>query len=239
MSINVDDLKKGSLINCIFEKRFDMASENRIHFYAKKEEYLNVLSHGFGLLLSVIGLILLLLKASRTENFIVFLSFLIFGISMVVLYLASTLYHNAKTKIRRYRLNIVDHASIYVLIAGTYTPFSLISLEGTIGWSIFILIWLLAAIGIVLKIYFTGRYQTLSTIMYVAMGWIIVFAIQPLIQSLATEGLIWLFAGGISYTVGALLFSCKRLKYNHAIFHVFVLIGTFCHFWTVYFYIKI
>ncbi|WP_417886077.1 PAQR family membrane homeostasis protein TrhA [Zunongwangia sp.] len=216
-----------------------MAANNRVYYYPHYEERLNVISHAFGFVLSILGFVLLLKKALKTGDSIVCFSFLVFGLSMLLLYLASTLYHSAKSEIKRYRLNILDHASIYVLIAGTYTPFSLLSLHGTIGWIIFISIWLLAILGIILKIFYTGKYQTLSTIMYVAMGWIIILAIKPLLENLSSEGLIWLLAGGISYTVGALLFSLNKLKYNHAIFHVFVLIGTFCHFCAVYFEIKI
>jgi hemolysin III len=134
-------------------------------------------------------------------------------------------------------LKIIDHASIYVLIAGTYTPFTLVTLNGTIGWVIFGTSWGLALTGIILKLFFTGKYDLISTIMYVLMGWVIVFAIKPLINNLPLEGLLWLFAGGISYTIGAILYSIKKIKFNHAIFHMFVLIGSFCHFMSVFFYV--
>ena len=131
----------------------------------------------------------------------------------------------------------MDHASIYVLIAGTYTPFALVTLQGTFGWVVFGVVWSMALAGIVLKLFYTGKYQTISTIMYVVMGWIIVFAIKPLMQELSPKGLLWLFGGGISYTVGAVLFSFDRIKFNHAIFHIFVLLGTFCHFIAIYYYV--
>jgi hemolysin III len=124
-----------------------------------------------------------------------------------------------------------------VLIAGTYTPFTLVTLQGSVGWTIFFTAWGFALTGIVLKLFFTGRFDMLSTIMYVFMGWIIVFAIKPLMNNLASEGLMWLFAGGAAYTVGAILYSIKKIKFNHAIFHVFVLAGSFCHFMAVYFYV--
>jgi hemolysin III len=153
------------------------------------------------------------------------------------LYAASTFYHSAKKSKLRNRLNIIDHASIYILIAGTYTPFTLVTLKGTIGWVIFGISWGLALTGIILKLFFTGKYNLMSTIMYVLMGWVIVFAIKPLINSLPLAGLLWLVAGGISYTIGAIIYGIKKIKFNHAIFHMFVLMGSFCHFMSVYFYV--
>ena len=137
----------------------------------------------------------------------------------------------------RYRLNIFDHASIYILIAGTYTPFTLVVLDGWVGWTIFGVSWGLALTGVILKLFFIGKYDKISTIAYVLMGWLIVFAIKPLVQNLPIEGLLWLLGGGISYTVGAILYSIKSIKYNHAIFHIFVLLGSFCHFMAVFFYV--
>ena len=214
-----------------------MRDRDRIKYYTKSEERLNVVSHAIGLLLSVVGLILLIIKAGQLSATALKVSYWIFGSSMIILYTASTLYHSVKERKLRYRLNILDHASIYILIAGTYTPFSLVTLEGTVGWIIFSVVWALAITGVILKLFFTGKFQTLSTIMYVAMGWIIVFAVKPLINNLSQDGLIWLFSGGISYTIGAIIFSIDRLKYNHAIFHLFVLFGTFCHFLAIYYHV--
>jgi hemolysin III len=205
--------------------------------YEALEEKLNVVSHGFGLALSILGLILLLLRANELGRTIHLVSFSIFGASMILLYAASTFYHSATNKNLRYKLNILDHASIYVLIAGSYTPFALVTLEGWIGWTIFTVVWCIALAGIILKLFYTGRYQRLSTIMYVVMGWIIVFAIKPLYDNLSSEGLWWLLAGGISYTIGAGLFSFDKIRFNHAIFHLFVLFGTFCHYISIYFYV--
>jgi hemolysin III len=134
-------------------------------------------------------------------------------------------------------LRIIDHASIYVLIAGTYTPFALVTLNGATGWVIFGVAWGLALCGITLKLFFTGKYNLVSTLMYVFMGWIIVFAIKPLIVNLSSEGLFWLFCGGMAYTIGAILYSIKILRFNHAVFHVFVLAGSASHFVSVYFYV--
>jgi len=206
-------------------------------YYPPKEEKLNVISHGIGLVLSVVALLLLIFKAVKAENSVNLVSFSIFGASMVLVYAASTFYHRAKTNRLRIRLNILDHAAIYILIAGTYTPFALITLKGTTGWIILWVVWGIAFIGVILKLFFAGRYQLLSTILYVAMGWLIIFAINPLIENLSTPGLWWLFAGGISYTIGAILFMLKKIPYNHAIFHVFVLLGTFAHFISIYFYV--
>lgn len=207
------------------------------HPYPPEEEKLNVISHGFGFVLSILGLILLILRANELGEIVHLVSFSIFGASMILLYAASTFYHSAKDTRVRYRLNILDHASIYVLIAGTYTPFALVTISGFTGWLMFGVIWGMALAGMILKLFYTGRYQTISTIMYVVMGWIVVFAIKPLIDNLSFYGLIWLFTGGISYTLGAVLFSLDKLKFNHAIFHMLVLFGTFCHFLSIYYYV--
>jgi hemolysin III len=206
------------------------------HEYSEKEEKLNIISHAFGLLMGIIALPFLIDKSMSFDGFWKPASIIIYGVSLLVLYTASTVYHAAKAPKLRRRLNIFDHAAIYVLIAGTYTPFTLITLEGKTGWIIFGLTWFFALIGIILKLFFTGRFDKLSTIMYVLMGWQIVFAINPLLESLASEGLFWLFLGGVFYTIGAILYSIKKIPYNHAIFHVFVLLGSISHFISVYFY---
>lgn len=212
--------------------------EDLIYRYSKSEELLNVLTHGLGLLLSIAALPLLIVRAVQIDPPFALFSFLVFGTSMIVLYAASTFYHAAKKASLRRRLNIFDHAAIYVLIAGTYTPFTLVTLEGTLGWVIFGLTWGFALIGIVLKLFYTGKYDKLSTIMYVLMGWQIVFAIKPLLRNLASDGVNLLMAGGIFYTVGAVLYSIKKIPFNHAIFHVFVVLGTLSHFFAVYWYVN-
>jgi hemolysin III len=208
-----------------------------VKYYSSIEEKVNIISHAIGLILSIVALVLLVTRASLYGDVWHIISFSIFGSSLIILYAASTFYHSAKKPELRNRLKIIDHASIYVLIAGTYTPFTLVTLNGTIGWVIFGTSWGLALTGIILKIFFTGRYNLISTIMYVLMGWVIVFALKPLINNLPFEGFLWLFAGGISYTIGAILYSIKKLKFNHAIFHMFVLNGSFCHFMSVFFYV--
>lgn len=206
-------------------------------YYAPLEEGLNIASHAIGLILSVAALVLLVTHASLHGNAWHIVSFSIFGASLIVLYAASTIYHSARKPQLRSRMRVMDHAAIYVLIAGTYTPFTLVTLNGATGWTIFGVSWGLALSGIILKLFFTGKYQILSTLMYVFMGWMIIFFIKPLINNLSSEGLTWLVAGGVAYTAGAILYAIKSIKFNHAIFHVFVLIGSFCHFIAIYFYV--
>ncbi len=208
-----------------------------IKHYSPAEEKINIASHALGFVLSVVALVLLVVHASQHGNVWHIVSFSIFGASLVTLYAASAIYHSVKDPVLRSRLRIVDHATIYILIAGTYTPFTLVTLSGFAGWVIFGVSWGMAVIGVILKLFFTGRYDLLSTLMYVFMGWIIVFALDPLIHNLSSEGLFWLVAGGIAYTLGAVLYSIQKIKFNHAIFHVFVLIGSTCHFISVYFYV--
>ncbi len=208
-----------------------------ITYYSVAEERINIGSHAFGFVLSVVAFVLLVQHAMLHGNFLHILSFSVFGISLIILYAASTIYHSAKNETLRTQLRIVDHATIYILIAGTYTPFTLITLSGVTGWTIFSVSWGMAFIGITLKIFFTGKYDLISTLMYVFMGWIIVFALEPLVDNLSSDGLFWLVAGGVAYTAGAVLYSIKKIKFNHAIFHLFVLVGSFCHFVSVYFYV--
>lgn len=205
--------------------------------YSPLEEKTNIISHAIGFVLGIVALVLMVVRASTYGNAWHIVSVSIFGASLILLYAASTIYHSAKDPKTRSRLRVVDHATIYVLIAGTYTPFVLVTLNGWVGWVIFAASWTMALTGIILKLYFTGKYNLLSTLMYIFMGWMIVFAIKPLINSLSADGLWWLMAGGIAYTVGAILYSIKQIKFNHAIFHMFVLLGSFCHFVSVYFYV--
>ena len=208
-----------------------------ITYYDLTEEKINVITHAIGLLLSIAALVLLIIHASSNGSARHIVSFTIFGASMILLYSASTLYHYSQTPNIRRKLNILDHASIYVLIAGTYTPFTLVTLKGALGWTIFGITWGIALVGVFLKLFYTGKYDKISTIAYVAMGWIIIFAVKPLIENLPLNGLYWLLAGGIFYTIGAILYSIKKIKFNHAIFHIFVLLGSFSHFMAIYYYV--
>jgi hemolysin III len=210
-----------------------------VNFYSPAEERLNIGSHIIGLMLSGVGLVMLLIRAGTQGSVPEVFSAGVFGASLVALYGASTAYHRSVDPAVRRRLRVVDHAIIYILIAGTYTPFTLITLDGPVGWTIFGITWLMAAVGITLKLFFTGRFHLLSTLMYVFMGWMIMFAVKPLADNLPTEGLFWLIAGGLSYTLGAVIYSIKIVPFNHAIFHLFVLGGSICHFISVYSYVLI
>ncbi|WP_435260692.1 PAQR family membrane homeostasis protein TrhA [Tenacibaculum sp. nBUS_03] len=212
-------------------------SEKLNYHYSRKEERLNIASHGFGLLLSLVAFPFLLNKSLTYTNFWELISFIIYGVSLIVLYSASTFYHAAKDPKRRRKLNIFDHAAIYILIAGSYSPFCLISLPKELGWYMFIFVWLFALTGVILKLFFTGKFDKLSTALYLLMGWQVIFFIKPLTNNLPEKGLFFLILGGVFYTIGAILYSIKKIKYNHAIFHVFVLFGSFSHFVTIFYYI--
>ena len=202
--------------------------------YSSLEERINVVSHVIGFVLSFVALFLLVEKAGGSLWRLI--SFSIFGVSLVVLYGASFVYHASTGEVRK-RRRIWDHAAIYVLIAGTYTPYKLVVMHGQTGWILFAVNWLMALGGIILKLFFTGKYTVLSTIFYLVMGWSIVFAIKPLTASLPEYGVYWLLSGGIAYTIGALLYCIKGLRFSHAMFHVLVLLGSFCHFISIYFYV--
>ncbi len=208
-----------------------------VTYYQKTEELFNVISHLTGLILSIAALALLVTFASIYGTVWHIVSFSIFGSSLVILYLASTVYHAARSRAWRRKLNVFDHAAIYVLIAGTYTPFCLVTLNGPMGWVLFGIVWGLALVGIILKIFFTGRFNLLSTISYVLIGWVVLIAIKPLIENLDAGGLWLLVLGGISYSVGAVFYAVDKIRFNHAIFHVWVLIGSILHFLSVFFYL--
>lgn len=212
-------------------------NEKLNHLYSKKEEFLNVLTHGFGLVLSVIALPFLVQKSFNYPTVWQHLSFVIYGLSLIVLYAASTFYHAAKKPHIRRKLNIFDHAAIYVLIAGSYSPFCLIALPEKLGWQLFIAVWIFALSGVILKLFFTGKFDKISTALYILMGWQVMFFIKSLMESLSESAFFYLVAGGISYTIGAILYSINKLSYNHAIFHVFVLGGSFFHFMAIYFHL--
>ncbi len=205
--------------------------------YPKTEEILNVITHGLGFLLSIAALVLLVVFASLKGTVWHIVGAAVYGTSLVVLYLASTLYHLSQKQTVRNKLNIFDHASIYILIAGTYTPFLLVTLHGAWGWSLLGIIWGLAIGGIIFKIFFIGKYDLISALLYVLMGWLIIVAIKPLNENLATGGLWWLLGGGISYSVGAVFYMVKKIPYNHAIFHIWVLLGSLAHFIAVFYYV--
>lgn len=205
--------------------------------YSHREEQLNIYSHAAGFVAAVVATFFLVRSGLQSGSALRLWAFVIFGLSMMIQYAASTLYHRATDPVKRSRLRIFDHSAIYVLIAGTYTPFALVGMHNTAGWILFGVSWGIAAIGIVLKFFFTGRLKILSTVLYVGMGWMVVFAVKPLYNALPGAALAWLLAGGCFYTLGAVLYSLKRVKYTHAIFHFFVLAGTFCHFCGIYWWL--
>lgn len=205
--------------------------------YSPLEEKINIWSHLFGVVISLFWLIAFIYKGISIDNTIYLISCTIYGAAALNLFTASTLYHSEKNLSKRKRLQVFDHISIYLLIAGGYTPLSLIAIGGVWGWSIFGVAWGVGVTGIILKLFFTGRYSLISTISYVAMGWIMIAAVKPLLNNLSTDAIIWLAIGGISYTVGAALYSIKKVPYNHAIFHIFVVGGYISHSICIYYYL--
>ncbi|MGQ8335544.1 PAQR family membrane homeostasis protein TrhA [Sunxiuqinia sp. A32] len=197
----------------------------------RAEEIANSISHGIGIALSVAGVTLLVVFGAIYGTAWHVVSFAVFGISMIVLYLASTLFHSAKKPRLKFKLNKFDHSAIYILIAGSYTPLSLISLRGWVGWTIFGLIWTFAIGGIVFKIWFySSKLKFLSTFLYVAMGWLVIFAIVPMIQNVPATSLWFFLAGGLSYTGGVVFYLIPKVPFFHLVFHLFILGGSVCHF---------
>lgn len=201
------------------------------------EEMANAVTHGLGLILSIWGMSWLLTAAQETGDFWKLGSAALFGTTLIVLYAASTLYHTFQTPHVKRRLKIFDHCAIYTLIAGSYTPFTLVTLPDPWGWGMFVAIWSLALIGMSLKIYCIEGWELLSTVFYLGMGWLVVMAFRPLMDSLATEGLYLLVAGGLSYTFGALFYVLEKPIFHHAIWHLFVLGGSACHYFSVLYYV--
>jgi hemolysin III len=199
----------------------------------KTEERLNALTHGLGALLSWVGMYLLLNKNSGKTPFATE-SIVIYSLSMILLFSASTAYHLLSHPGWKQRLRIADHISIYLLIAGTYTPVALITLVNGNGWLIFYTVWGIALAGTILKLFFTGKYEFLSLILYLLMGWLIVFDIQDLIRLTSTRGLALLAAGGAFYTLGIFFYAIRRIPYNHLIWHFFVLGGAISHWLYIY-----
>lgn len=197
---------------------------------AELEEVLNALTHGVGVVASAAGGATLVTLAALSGDVWRLASAVVYGLSLLLLYTASTLYHGVRHQLARARLQVLDHCAIFVLIAGTYTPFTLVGLRGPWGWSLFGVIWTLAAAGVVFKLFCTGRYPRLSTAIYVGMGWLAVVAVRPMLQALSLSTLSWIVAGGLAYTAGVFFFVSRRIPYAHAVWHLFVLAGSACHF---------
>jgi hemolysin III len=206
------------------------------HPLSYSEEVANGISHGLGLVLAIVAVPVLVLEAMRagSRGFIVGVS--VFGGTMVLLYLASTLYHSLTHEAAKRIFRLFDHTAIFLLIAGTYTPFSLGVLRGPWGWSLLAAVWILAIIGITLKIRTRTRHSRISIVLYVIMGWLAVVATKPILELVPVPGILLILAGGIAYTGGLAFFAANRIRYNHFIWHLFVIAGTTCHFFAVLWY---
>ncbi|HUN54922.1 MAG TPA: hemolysin III family protein [Smithella sp.] len=205
--------------------------------YSFIEEIFNSITHGVGIVISIAALTVMIVFSSLYGSAIHIVSSIIFGVALILLYTASTLYHSFQKPRIKHTFKIMDHSCIYVLIAGTYTPFLLVTLRGILGWSMFGLIWALTAIGVLFKIFFVHRFAIFSTIAYIVMGWLIIFAIKPLMHALPGGGLTLLVCGGLAYTLGTIFYAWEKLPFNHAIWHSFVLAGSACHFFAIMFYV--
>ena len=207
-------------------------------FYSKKEDKLNTISHGIGFILSIVGLIFLLKKGLQDFDITRFSSFLIYGLSLSIMYIASTLYHNSKTPESRYRFRLFDMISIYLLIAGSYTPFTLTVLIDNGGLTLFILVWLIAISGIIWKIFTVGKYNLVSTILYMFMGCLWLFFLDAFISEIPPNALSWIYASSLTYLIGVFFYLAdSKVKYNHFIWHIFVMLASAFHYISIYFYI--
>lgn len=201
------------------------------------EEKINAITHGIGAVFAVIALIVLVIRAYTYGGAWQMAAAIIYGVSLILLYMASTLYHSfTKEKVKSV-LKFFDHSAIFILIAGNYTPFTLIPLHGAFGWIVFAIIWSMAVVGIVFKVFFVKRFNFFSTICYLIMGWLAIVMVKPLLAVLPTAAVDWLVIGGIFYTIGTVFYLDKKIPYNHAIWHLFVLGGTISHFISIFKYV--
>jgi len=205
--------------------------------YSVAEEVMNSVTHGIGIVLSIAGLVWLILRAARMVDALGIVSVIVFGVSLLLLYLASTLYHAIPWSNVKRVFRVFDHCAIYLLIAGTYTPFLLVSMRGPWGWSFFGILWGIACVGCAFKAFFTGRFDRVSTAMYVAMGWMVLVAIKPAILYIPTGALLMMALGGLAYTFGVFFYVYNRIPFNHAIWHCFVMAGSAIHFFAIIIYV--
>ncbi|EGV51505.1 PAQR family membrane homeostasis protein TrhA [Candidatus Endoriftia persephone] len=205
--------------------------------YSLGEEIAHAITHGIGILLSIGGLVVLMAFASLYGNAWHITSCAIYGVTLILLYTSSTLYHGIPNPRAKQILQQIDHAAIFLLIAGTYTPFTLVNLRGGWGWTLFGLVWGIAILGIILELATKRRYKRLSIALYLGLGWLVVIAINPLLSAVDIGGLILLLAGGLSYSLGVVFYVWKRLAYHHVVWHLFVLAGSILHFFAVLFYV--
>jgi hemolysin III len=205
--------------------------------YSRREEWANIATHGLGVALSVVALIMMLVAAARHGDSYHVTGVAIFGGSLILLYLMSTLYHTFTDPRRKHFFRMLDHASIYLLIAGSYTPFMLVPLRGGWGWTLLCVTWGLAVAGVLFKFLHGKRFSALSVLIYIGMGWLVVVATKPVLERVEPGAILWLAVGGLFYTSGVAFYLWRRLPYHHAIWHLFVLMGSFSHFLAVYFYV--
>ena len=206
--------------------------------YSLSEELLNAISHGLGALFGIVGTVLCIVKAANTGDPWRIVSGSIFGVTVLLLYLMSCLYHALKVNMAKRVFRVIDHCTIFLLIAGTYTPFTLVTLRGTVGWVLFGIVWGMAVLGITLNAVNLKKFSKISVACYLVMGWAIIAAFQPLTEALAPQGVSLLIWGGIAYTVGAILYGIgAKVKYFHSVFHFFCLAGTVLHFFAIYLYV--
>src|SRR6056297_2132359 len=210
---------------------------DNIKGFDRKEELFNSISHGLGVLFAITALVLISVFSARTTDPWKIVSGVIYGVSLIALFMASTLYHAFPEGKVKDVFEIMDHSAIFILIAGTYTPFTLVCLRGPIGWTIFGIVWGLTLYGIVYEIFFVNKFVILSTLIYIFMGWLIVFAMASLAESLPPAGLFWLVLGGVLYTLGTPFYIIRKIPFHHGIWHLFVLGGSISHFITVFFYV--
>lgn len=205
---------------------------------SRTEEIWNAISHGLGVVFGIVALIVMVVLAGEHHHPMAVIACAIYGVTLIILYLSSTLYHAIHAVHIKKFFHVLDHSSIYLLIAGTYTPFTLITLHGAWGWTLFGIIWGLAITGISFKFFYTGKYEFFSVMMYLMMGWLVVIAMDPLIHRLAFAGLMWLVAGGCCYTFGVVFYVLdRRMHMAHFIWHLFVLAGSVCQFIAVLYYV--
>jgi hemolysin III len=205
--------------------------------YSLSEELIHAISHGAGVILSIAGLSWMLYLSIGTADPWRIVASVVYGLSLISLFLASTLYHALHASPRKHLFKLFDHCAIYLLIAGTYTPFLLVAIRDNTGWWMFGAVWTLATAGVLTKLWFRHRYPRLSLISYLLLGWIIVLVIPQLAEAIGEHGMAWVVAGGLCYTVGALFYAAKSVSFNHAIWHFFVLAGGVCHFLAVVWYV--
>lgn len=211
--------------------------ETNLKQYSMAEEIANGITHGIGIVLAIAALGILTAFASTYGNAWHVVSVSIYAASLVILYTASTLYHSIQRPRAKRILQILDHSAIYLLIAGTYTPYTLVSLRGPWGWWLFGVIWCLAGLGMMFQLSLLRRWRAVSLCLYIGMGWVALVAIKPLIVSVATGGIVFLVLGGVAYTAGIFFYGWKKLKFHHAIWHLFVLAGSILHFFSILFYV--